>query len=132
MLDSNERSHKMSEIRSLTCLLDIYAIDCQITDVTAIVANIKSVLKFESQRVALIQEVNASSCGGDVKKEVKGYFQQAIEVMKDDGLFYKEYCRFIKGMPKRGDMTMLVYEEVYGELQGLIEGNAGKDTSKTL
>ena len=131
MLDFNERSHKMSEIRSLTCLLDIYAIDCQITDVTAIVANIKSVLKFESQRVALIQEVNASS-GGDVKKEIKGYFQQAIEVMKDDRLFYKEYCRFIKRMPKRGDMTMLVYEEVYGELHGLIEGSSGKDTSKTL
>ena len=68
---------------------------------------------------------------GSLKKDVKGYFQQAIEVMKDDGLFYKEFCRFIKGMPQRGDMTMVVFDQMFGELL-VLEREKGKDTSKTL
>lgn len=68
---------------------------------------------------------------GSLKKDVKGYFQQAIEVMKDDGLFYKEFCRFIKGMPLRGDMTMVVFDQMFGELQ-VLEREKGKDTSKIL
>jgi hypothetical protein len=51
--------------------------------------------------------------------------------MKDDGLFYKEFCRFIKGMPQRGDMTMVVFDQMFGELQ-VLEREKGKDTSKTL
>jgi hypothetical protein len=40
-------------------------------------------------------------------------------VFKDDGLFYKEFCRFIKKMPVRGDMSILIFEQFFGELQGL-------------
>jgi alpha-acetolactate decarboxylase len=51
--------------------------------------------------------------------------------MKDDGLFYKEFCGFIKRMPKRGDMGMVIFDQVFGELQ-VLEGAVGKDTSKKL
>jgi hypothetical protein len=52
-------------------------------------------------------------------------------VFKDDGLFYKEFCRFIKKMPVKGDMSILIFDQLFGELQGL-ESSEAKDTSKSL
>jgi hypothetical protein len=40
-------------------------------------------------------------------------------VFKDDGLFYKEFCRFIKKMPVKGDMSILIFDQLFSELQGL-------------
>jgi hypothetical protein len=52
-------------------------------------------------------------------------------VFKDDGLFYKEFCRFIKKMPVKGDMSILIFDQLFSELQGY-ESSEGKDTSKSL
>jgi hypothetical protein len=74
MLDYSERSQKMREITALSGLMDRYGVECHRLqgEVAGIVANIKAIVRFESQRVALIQEVKGQIMeeGG---KEVKGY-----------------------------------------------------------
>jgi hypothetical protein len=66
------------------------------------------------------------------KKRVDTYIQTAIELFKDDALFFKEFKRFLKNLPKTVDLTTLIYDELMTEWISLEDQMKNKETSKLL
>jgi hypothetical protein len=130
-LNEDERSQTLFQLRCIGALLAHYqvALTHVEEDVTLLVANLKSLLTFESQR-HLVQEVGQPAAIEGSKKIVRDYVASSMPVMREDLVFFREVKRVLNGMPL-GEYAHRAFEMLLSEWTEL-EERPGKDTSSRL